>query len=190
MIEPKISPPPTDDEHQTMALFGSPKRSKKTNTTRIVVSREDTQQNLARYTTETVNHLCSPPPYAIYIQISNTQYQWDFVCDPYPYVGRISTQDIDIALLQDVINHNLNSIRRYTAHINQGTEGRGSAIMTKVGLSTSNIKRLPSGSGMAAIFNGTWLINIYVPSGAEKKTKRERFYTNNLTYYYRLNTLK
>jgi len=54
--------------------------------------------------------------------------------------------------------------------------------MTKVGLSISNIKRLPSGRGMAAIFNGTWIINIYAPSGAEKKTERERFYTNDLTY--------
>ena len=64
-------------------------------------------------------------------------------------------QDIDIALLQEVTNPNLQSIRRYTAHINQGTEGRGTAILTKEGLSISNIKRLPSGRGMAAIFNGT-----------------------------------
>jgi exonuclease III len=91
-------------------------------------------------------------------------------------------QDIDIALLQEVTNHNLNSIRRYTAHINQGTEGRETAIMTKVGLSISNIKRLPSGREMAAIFNGTWIVNIYAPLGAEKKTERERFYTNDLTY--------
>jgi exonuclease III len=91
-------------------------------------------------------------------------------------------QDIDIALLQEVTNHNLHSIRRYTAHINQATEGRGTAIMTKVGLSISNIKRLPSGRGMAAIFNGTWIINIYAPSGAEKKTEREAFYTNDITH--------
>jgi exonuclease III len=53
--------------------------------------------------------------------------------------------------------------------------------MIKVGLSISNIKRLSSGRRMAAIFNGTWIINIYAPSGAEKKTERERFYTNDLT---------
>ena len=90
-------------------------------------------------------------------------------------------QGIDIALLQEVTNPNLQSIRRYTAHINQGAEGRGTAILTKEGLSISNIKRLLSGRGMAAIFNGTWILSIYAPSGAEKKTERERFYTNDLT---------
>jgi exonuclease III len=86
-------------------------------------------------------------------------------------------QDIDIALLQEVTNHNLNSIRRYTAHINQGTEGWGTAIMTKVGLSISNIKRLPSGRGMAAIFNGTWIINIYMPHQVPKRKQREKHST-------------
>jgi len=27
-----------------------------------------------------------------------------------------------------------------------------------------------------------WLINIYAPSGAEKKTEREEFYTYDITY--------
>jgi len=57
----------------------------------------------------------------------------------------------------------------------------GTAILTK-GLSISNIKRLPSGRGIAAFLKWTCVINIYVPSGAEKKTEREGFYTYDLTY--------
>jgi exonuclease III len=64
-------------------------------------------------------------------------------------------QDIDIMLFQEVTDTNVNAINRYKAHVNQGTEGRGTAILTKEGLTISNIKRLPSGRGMAAVFNGT-----------------------------------
>ena len=67
------------------------------------------------------------------------------------------------------------------AHINQGTEGRGTASLLKEGLNISNVKRLPSGKGMAAVFNGTWILNIYAPSSAEKKAEREEFYTSDLT---------
>jgi len=99
----------------------------------------------------------------------------DHVNDSYPDAGRLlqKKQDLDIALLQEVINPNLHSIRRYMAHINQGTEGRRTAILTKEGLNISSLKRLPSGRGKAAVYNGTWILNIYAPSGAERK-KRER----------------
>ena len=33
---------------------------------------------------------------------------------------------------------------------------------------------------MAAIFNGTWILNIYALSGAKKKTEGEGFYNNDL----------
>jgi hypothetical protein len=98
-------------------------------------------------------------------------------------------QDIDIALLQEVTQPSLHTIPRYTAHINQGTEGRGKAILTKDGLDVSNIKRLPSGRGMAAVFNGTWIVTVYAPSGAEKKLKAKASTTQ--TYYvnYRIQKL-
>jgi exonuclease III len=35
---------------------------------------------------------------------------------------------------------------------------------------------------MAAMFNGTRIVNIYAPSGAENKNERERFYNNDLTH--------
>jgi exonuclease III len=68
-------------------------------------------------------------------------------------------QDIDIALLQEVTQPNSYTAIRYTVHMNLGSEGRGHSI-TKDGLDISNIKRLPSGRGIAAAFNGTWIVNV------------------------------
>jgi len=65
--------------------------------------------------------------------------------------------------------------------MNRETDGRGMAILTKEGLTETNIQRLPTGRGTAAEINGTWIINIYAPSGAEKRTERERFFTNEVT---------
>jgi exonuclease III len=83
--------------------------------------------------------------------------------------------DIDIALLQEKTHPDLSTLRNYNAHINQGTEGRGTAILTKAELTVTNNKRLPSGGGIASIINGTWIINIYAPSGAEIRPRGKDF---------------
>jgi exonuclease III len=80
----------------------------------------------------------------------------------------LHTQDIDIALLQEITTSNMDGILRYNVYMNRGSEGRGRAIITKEGLRATNILRLPTGRGMAAEINGTWIINLYAPSGAEK----------------------
>jgi len=90
--------------------------------------------------------------------------------------------DIDMALLQEITHPDLSTLRNYNAHINQGTEGSGTAILTKAELTVTNTKRLPSGRGIASIINGTWITNIYARSGAEKNAERERFYTNDLPH--------
>ena len=83
------------------------------------------------------------------------------------------TNDIDIALLQEVTGPQLDSIRRYTKHVNIGTDRRGTAILTKGGLILTDVRCLPSGRGMAAMYNKTCLVNIYAPSGAERKQEGE-----------------
>jgi exonuclease III len=82
-------------------------------------------------------------------------------------------QDIDTALLQEITHPELSTLRNYNSHINQGTEGRGTAILTITQLTIT--KCLPSGRGIASIINGTWLINIYAPSGAEKSSREKDF---------------
>jgi len=91
-------------------------------------------------------------------------------------------QDIDIALLQEVANDDLSNIFGYSAHINEGIEKRGTSILMKEGISVNNIKKLPSGRGIHGLFEDTWIINVYAPSGAEKRQERENFFTNELAY--------
>jgi hypothetical protein len=67
-------------------------------------------------------------------------------------------------------------ISQYTAHMNKGTDGRGTTILAKDGLILTNIQRTPSGRGIAATLNGIWIVNIYAPSGSEKRREREAFY--------------
>ena len=49
---------------------------------------------------------------------------------------------------------NLTTFRRYTAHVNEGTNRRGTAILAKDRLALSDIKHLPSGRGIAVYYNG------------------------------------
>jgi exonuclease III len=90
--------------------------------------------------------------------------------------------DIGVTLLQEVTNIRIDTIRRYTKFINIGAKQRGTAIMVKDGLTLTHIRSLPSGRGIAGMFNGTWFVNIYAPSGAEMKYDRETFYNTDLPY--------
>jgi len=96
--------------------------------------------------------------------------------------GLLCQQEIDIALLQEVTSNNIQRLRGYTTHVNEGTEKRGTAIVTREGLSITDIKRLPSGRGLAANYDGLWILNLYAPSGAEKKAEREKFFNSGLNY--------
>ena len=79
----------------------------------------------------------------------------------------IQRQDIDITLLQEITNSNFPPMYGYDMYFNEGTDKRGTAIFSKSELTMTNIKRLPSGRGIAALLEDTWIINIYAPSGSE-----------------------
>jgi exonuclease III len=81
--------------------------------------------------------------------------------------------DIDITLFQEITHPDLSTLRNYNVHINQGTKVRVTAILTKAELTVTNAKPLSLDRGIASIINGTWIINIYAPSGAEKKAERK-----------------
>ena len=93
----------------------------------------------------------------------------------------LKRQDIDVALLQEVTHTEFTTIREYNAIVNECTDKRGTAILAKTGLHLQNIKRIPSGRGITAVFQGIWKINIYAPSGAEKRVERECFFNNDVT---------
>jgi len=47
--------------------------------------------------------------------------------------------DIDLALLQEVTNSKITTIRRFASYINMGTQGRGTAILAKDSYLLSNM---------------------------------------------------
>jgi exonuclease III len=91
-------------------------------------------------------------------------------------------QDVDVALLQEITTDDFSPLYNYTAYVNEGLDKRGTAILTRQGLYMKNIKRLPSGRGIAGQFKDTYIINVYAPSGAEKRREREDFFTREMAY--------
>jgi hypothetical protein len=82
-------------------------------------------------------------------------------------------QEMDILFLQEVTHYNFDTLRRYTAYTNVGTSIRGTAMITKEELAIKNFTGLPSGLGIAADFQGYWLINNYAPSRTARGQERE-----------------
>jgi len=68
--------------------------------------------------------------------------------------GFLWRQDVDFELLQEVKYKTIDTIQNYTAYVNAGTNNRGTAVLAKKGLTITNIKRIPSGRGIAGTFNG------------------------------------
>jgi hypothetical protein len=52
----------------------------------------------------------------------------------------------------------------------------------KEGIKVTCLKRLPTGRGIAAKLNESWIVIIYAPSEVEKKQEREHFYNKDLTH--------
>ena len=92
----------------------------------------------------------------------------------------IQKQEIDTILLQEVTHTDFEMIRGYAAHLNVGTKKRGTAILAREQISLTKITRLPSGRGMAASYQGIWLVNLYAPSGTANRQEREDFYNAEL----------
>jgi exonuclease III len=88
--------------------------------------------------------------------------------------------EIYIIFLQEVTQPILHTLRGYAAHTNVETNGSGTAIVVREHYTLNNIVRLSSGRGMAADFQGLWLVNVYAPSGAERKQEREVFFNIDL----------
>jgi hypothetical protein len=66
----------------------------------------------------------------------------------------LKRQDIDVALLQEVTHIDFTTIREYNAIVKEGTDKRETGILAKTALQLQNIKRIPSGSGIAEMFHG------------------------------------
>ena len=76
----------------------------------------------------------------------------------------------------------------FKRHYNIGSEQRGTAIIRRENIEIHNILKIPSGRAIAAEFQGTRIVNIYAPSGAEKRQERERFFNQDITHLLRTTT--
>jgi exonuclease III len=94
----------------------------------------------------------------------------------------VRRNEIDLLFLQEVTQPKFDNLRGYKAYTSIGTNRRGTAILTREHLSLTRTVSLPWGRGMAASFEGVRLINIYAPSGAEKRQEREEFFNIELPY--------
>jgi hypothetical protein len=63
--------------------------------------------------------------------------------------------------------------------------GPGTAIITRDTIPLRRINKLPSGRGKAVANRDTPFVNIYAPSGNNKKQERDAFYNTELTYLLR-----
>jgi exonuclease III len=94
------------------------------------------------------------------------------------------TKAIDILMLQEVTHEGFGICNGYTAHVNVGTEQRGTAILIRNHLTMDRINVLQSGRGRAGYYQGTNIVNIYAPSGAEPSAEREEFFNVELPYLF------
>ena len=122
-----------------------------------------------------------------------------------PEIYKIATLNINgmstpprIAMLEDILQKQeegiflqedtrpvFDDIRGFTAYTNIGTTGRGTAILTRDHIQLINIVCLPTGRGMAARFQNVTIVNMYGPSGAEKRRDKENIFSNELPYLLR-----
>jgi exonuclease III len=58
---------------------------------------------------------------------------------------------LDLILLQEVTDSTISNIQRYTAYINIGSKGRGTAVLAKDCYHITNIQRIPTGRGYQPI---------------------------------------
>ena len=95
-------------------------------------------------------------------------------------------EDIDIALLQEVNDNNLDFLfPQYDYVSNVGEKLRGTAIIYRKQLVPTEIEQSPCGRITSLTLNKIRIINIYAPSGSNKKSERNLFFTHDLLYYLR-----
>jgi exonuclease III len=81
----------------------------------------------------------------------------------------VRINDFDILCLQEVTSPHVTKINNYTAHVNIGLEGRGTAILIKESYNLTEVKYMQSGRGISGIFQNIKNVNIYAHSDTGRK---------------------
>ena len=88
--------------------------------------------------------------------------------------------EADIVMLQEVTSKQHIVVKDYHIIDNIGTVGRGTAIITRKDLQMDGIKGIPWSKGLTAYYKNPCFINIYAPSGTNKRTEREAFFNQDV----------
>lgn len=89
--------------------------------------------------------------------------------------------NVDIGLLQEVsVEPNVEGFVTLT-NISE-EDHTGTAILLRDGIPHSHIVRLTNGRGIACKINGVQLINLYAPSGNNRRRERSSFYKHEVPF--------
>ncbi|KAJ4449579.1 hypothetical protein ANN_00981 [Periplaneta americana] len=99
----------------------------------------------------------------------------------------IYNNDIDVLILQEVNIDNFNFLQpNYNVISNVGEANRGTAIIYRSGLPIKQSELHPSGRILSILTEANELIvNVYLPSGTNNRTERERVISEDLPFYLR-----
>ena len=94
--------------------------------------------------------------------------------------------NIDILLLQEVNTQNLDFIGpQYDYVVNIGDRNLGTAIIYRAGLEAEQCEKHCSGRVTSMKIQGTQVINVYLPSGTNRRQERELFINKELPFFFR-----
>lgn len=97
----------------------------------------------------------------------------------------LRTNDVDVLFLQEVKTNDFSEIYGYTAYVNVGSESLGTAILTRNGIDLHSVEKLPSGKGISGIYKDYMFLNLYAPSGSNKRKARNLFFAQDVPYLLR-----
>ena len=92
----------------------------------------------------------------------------------------LNTLDIDIALLQEVNSPNIHNVYGYNAEVNTDYTTRGTAILLKQNITYDDVKMTSDCRGISVVVENVTIVNVYGPSGANKRTERNKFFSDDI----------
>lgn len=90
--------------------------------------------------------------------------------------------DVNIALFQELRTETWPDFYGYAANVTPAANGdSGAAILVRDGIVVEDVVYLQSARGLALTVQGIRLVNIYAPSGTDKRRERAQFYSEAIT---------
>ena len=97
----------------------------------------------------------------------------------------LKDNEIDVACLQEITFSRCQHLEgEYKMFVNLGPKKRGTAVLVRHGLQSSNLLVEPDGRLTSIDVNGVTYIGVYAPSGCTKRLERRDFFSSTVPAYY------